>query len=152
MVRQFVKKTGMADNTATEVFTITTTNEAGSNDGGVWSLVFLGMACHGTLPAGDCSVIAVHATISRAMGAAGAGVSGAASGLGPAAANVSANNAGNKTVVNPSITLVETSEYISSIKFQVDLQGAVITTGEVYGMVELIYAGFTTPPVVTSAG
>src|SRR3990167_428502 len=47
IVRQFVKKLSIADNTATEFATITTTNETGNVDGGAYVAHFRGMVAHG---------------------------------------------------------------------------------------------------------
>ena len=152
MVRQWVQKTGMADDVATEVFTITTTNEAGDNDGGAYLCMFRGIAVHGGNAAGKGAIAGlVDVFFVRVMNADGAGVNSA---VAAGTVGTTANEAGGfKTISTASaMTVVETSEYVQSVLWDINVGGTDITTGEVYGMVELYYKGFTTAPVITSAG
>src|SRR3990167_1754265 len=73
VIRQFVKKTGIVDNTATEVFTITTTDEAASTDGGVYGVEVDVIAEHYGGPAGDNAVVAGKSRFARAMRSAATG-------------------------------------------------------------------------------
>lgn len=147
MIRQFIKKTGIADNVATEVATITTTNEAGNTDGGAWFANMKGMIHHVGGAAGENAVSGIDSYFSRAMGAAGAGASSVFSG-----GSVIATSDGTKTVVSVTFTVVEVSEYVLSLRLTADLGGAAITTASFFGMIDLFYNSFATPPVITSAG
>lgn len=150
MVRQFVQKTGIADNVATEFFTITTTNEAGANDGGSYMCMFDGLACHGILPAGVNSSSQAYMNFNRSMG--GDTSTGANSVLQVWALSAASSTPATKTIAAITFTVVETSEYVQSVRVQIDCSGAAVTTADICGMVELYYLGFTTPPVITSAG
>ena len=151
IVRQWVQRTGLQDNTATEIFTITTTNEAGDNDGGVYGVVVEGIACHGVGPTLEASAISYRGQFARALNGAGsAGNNGAVSAADASA--VGASTAATKSLAAVTMTVVETSEYVQSVRFTLDLNGTTVTTGSVYLMVSLTYAGFTTPPAIVSAG
>lgn len=151
MVRQFVKKTGLVDATTTTIFTITTTNEAGNNDGGVYACIFEGIVAHGTGPTLETSGMTVRSEFSRAVNGSGAAgnnstVTSVYSGT------VAASTAATKTIAGYTFTAVETSEYVVTGNVNLDISGATITTGDVAGLVTLYYFGFATPPVITSAG
>ena len=151
VIRQFVRKTAIADNSATEVFTITTTDETGSNDGGSYFVVIEGMATHGVGPTADTAVMGGQYLFGRALN--GAGTPGTNSAVVEGAETaVAASTAGTKTITTVTFTVVETSEYIVSVRVTIDLAGTTVTTGTWHGMVTLYYMGFTTPPVVTSIG
>jgi hypothetical protein len=150
VISKLVKRTGLADATATEVFTITTTNEAGANDAGVYYCEFVGLAAHGIGPTGETSVTELFAHWARAINQDGS--AGANSAVVLATTNLAASTAATKSVASVVITIVETSEYVQSVRFNVDISGTTITTADVVGMARLIYAGFTTPPVITSIG
>jgi hypothetical protein len=151
IVRQWVQRTGLQDNTATEIFTITTINETGDNDGGVYGVVFEGIVSHGDGPTLETSVLSFRAQFARGINGAGsAGNNGAVSESSESA--IGASTAATKSMAACTMTVVETSEYVQSVRFQVDCSGTTVTTASVHGMVSLTYAGFTTPPAIVSAG
>lgn len=149
--RQYVKKTGMVDNTATEFATITTTNESGSDDGGIFHAVFEGITAHGSASdSAETSTMGIRAQWARAINAAGAAGNNSAVASSTTTA-VAASTAATKTITTATITLVETSEYVQSVKATIDCAGSTVTTGEIYGWLTIYYVGFTSPPVITSA-
>jgi len=148
IIKQWIAKLGLVDNTATNVFTITTTNEAGSNDGGVFHCVFEGFAAHGVGPTIETSIMGYAGRFVRGVNGAGAAGNNSAVVVSPSTTAVGASTAATKSIVTVVMTVVETSEYVQTIQFQVDINGTTITTAEIYGMVTLYYAGFTTPPVI----
>ncbi len=152
IVRQFVKKTAIADNVATEVFTITTTNEAGSTDGGVYYAVFEGFVQHVGGSAGDNAIVGGRYSFVRAMTAAGVGQNSAVAEVGE---HTAAESEGGTTkglaAATPTVTVVETSEYVMSVKFQIDLDGNAVTNATVVGMVTVYYNSFLHAPSITSA-
>jgi hypothetical protein len=150
VIRQFVKKTSIADNVATEVFTITTTDEAASTDGGVYGVEVDVIAEHYGGPSGDNAVVAGKYRFARAMRSAATGQNSAVVEVGETAAAESEGGT-TKGIAAVTMTVVETSEFVQSVKFTVDLDGNAVTTARIMGMVQLIYDGFTTPPVITSA-
>lgn len=148
MVRQWVSKTGLADNVATNIFTVTTVNEAGNTDGGVYLCDFEGIVIHGEGSASEHAVQSAPAfRFVRAMGGDGAGANSVMAGGGTS----NASSGAEKTIVSAAATIVETSEYVQTVQFQVDIGGTAITTAKVMGMVTVTYYGFLTAPVVASA-
>jgi hypothetical protein len=149
MVKQWVQLSGMVDATATEIFTVTTVNEAGATDGGVWGAKFDGIGIHGAGSASENAVaVLMSQTFAKAMGNDGVGLA-ACTALDESSY---CSSGAEKTIVNFAWTVVETSEYVTSCRCTLDIGGTAITTGEVCGMVTLFYKGFTTAPVITSAG
>lgn len=151
MVRQWVKKTGIVDNTATEIFTITTTDEAGNNDGGVYYMVFEGIIVHVGGVAGDNAVLGLDWRFARAMRAAGTGQNSSAVNCDTGYVIAESEGGSTKGIATCVWTITETSEYVMSIKAQPNLDGSAVTTATIVGMVTLYYVGFTTAPVITSA-
>jgi hypothetical protein len=151
MVRQFVKLTGIADNTATTFATITTTNEAGNTDGGIFHCVFEGISAHGSANNSETSCMGIRTQFARAVNAAAAAGNNSAV-VASSTTAVAASTGGTKTITTTVMTVVETSEYLQSLQITIDCAGAAVTTGEIYGMITLYYVGFLTPPVVTSIG
>lgn len=150
VVTKMVFKTGIPDNTATTVFTITTTNETGSNDGGVYAVKLHGVVAHGSDSASaETSCKSFGAQFCRAINAAGSGMNSAVTeNLETASA---ASTSATKDLTTVTMTLVETSEYVTSVQILVDCTGTTVTTADVYFEVELVYIGFLTAPVIASA-
>lgn len=149
-VRAVIRKTAIADNSATNVFTITTTNETGSTDGGVYSVKVHGVVAHGSAnDSAETSCKSFGAQFCRAVNAAGSGTNSAVTeNLETASA---ASTTATKDLTTVTMTVVETSEYVQTIQFLVDCTGTTVTTADVTLMVELVYIGFLTPPVIASA-
>jgi hypothetical protein len=147
IVRKTVVRTGIADNTATEVGTITTVNEAGSTDGGAYTCFIKAAAFHNGLNSGDNAVMGGLYHFSRAQQAAGTGQLSAVVEAGETAAAESEGGT-TKGIATVTCTVTETSEYITSIKFTVDLDGTTITTAVVVAEIEVIWYGYLTPPVI----
>src|SRR3989304_1439793 len=112
IVRQFVKKTGIVDNTATEVFTISTTDETGSNDGGVYACWFHGIAQHAGGKAGDNAAVAFDARFTRAMKSAAVGQNTAVVEITAEGAAAESEGGTTKGIATVTMTVVETSEFV----------------------------------------
>jgi len=152
VVRQYVKLTGIANNTATEFATITTTNEAGDVDGGVYHCIFEGLVAHGSAASSTAtSCMGYRNQFARAIGK--VGTSGANSAVVSSSLTaVAASTVATKTIAGAVMTVVETSEYVMSLRIDMNMGGTTVTTGEIYGIISVYYAGFTTAPVITSIG
>jgi len=152
IVRQFVKKLSIPDNSATIFATITTTNETGDVDGGAYSAYFRGFVAHGlTTPASTVLASkAFSAVFTRVMRNTGVGANSAVSEAYETAS--AATDAATKDVSTATVTVAETSEYVQSLSILLDLTGTGVATGEIYGVIEVTYSGFTTPPIIQSAG
>lgn len=149
-IRKLISKTGIPDNSATNLFTITTVNESGSNDGGVYSVKLHGVVAHGSgSAASKVSCKSFGAQFCRAIDSAGVGANSAVTeNLETASA---APDAATKDVGTVTLTLVETSEYVNTAQILVDVTGSSPSTADVTFLVELVYIGFLTPPVIAVA-
>jgi len=149
IVRAVFEKTGIADNVLTAVFKITQTNEPGSTDGGAYS-VFM-HACIGHAAVNNASYVAaksITAQFSRAMAGTGSGVNSTVTEVVETAS--AATSAASRDIGTVTIDKSEVSEYEVQVKFQIDLTGSNIATAQVVVMVELVYTGFLTPPVLAA--
>jgi len=158
-ISQVVTKTSIADNSATAVFTITTTDGLGNIDGG-------GYACHVRALVGHSlnatasdfqAARSFQAHFARAMSTDGAqGNSSAVAEIAESASGVAyAGNASRRDIGTITMTTADTSEYVQTVSFTVDLTnpgaGGSIGTAEVIAEVDLIYYGFQVAPVIAVA-
>lgn len=151
MVRQWVKLTGIADATTTEFATVTTTNEAGDNDGGVYHAVFEGFVAHGYGPTLEASIMGLRFQVVRAINGAGA-AGGSSAVVESSKTAVATSTVATKSITSITTSVNETSEYVLSFRINADITGATVTTAAIFGMMTVYYAGFNTAPVITSAG
>lgn len=135
---------GLADNTATALFTITTTNEAGNTDGGVYACYVKGVAGHTGLSDGSPqSARAFAAHFTRAQAADGTGVNSAVT---EEYDDALADTGGGRTIDGIAMTVTETSEYVQTVNIAVDVSGASAATASIALEVTLVWYGFLTPP------
>lgn len=148
--RMFVK-TGISDNVATSVFTITTTNESGSTDAGGYACDVYAMIGHAVTDgaATNTAVKSFRAHFARAMEDGGTGVNSAVSEISETGS--AATTSLTRDISTVTMTVSETSEYVQAVQFQIDLTGSGVTTAQVICLVRLVYYGFTTPPVLAQA-
>lgn len=149
-IRSIIRKANISDNVATSLFTITTTNETGSNDAGTYSCLIKLNVCHGdNIATGAVAEKFGMYSFSRAMEGTGTGVNTAVNVIttGASAATTSAT----RDIGTITVTVTETSEYIMTVNVQVDLTGSAVATATVIADVELLYTTFTTPPIVAVA-
>jgi len=158
-ISQVVTKTSIADNSATAVFTITTTDGLGNIDGGGYAChvrALVGHTLHAT--ASDFQAAkSFQAPFARAMSTDGAqGNSSAVAEIAESASGVAyAGNTGRRDIGTITMTTADTSEYVQTVSFTVDLTnpgaGGSIGTAEVIAEVDLIYYGFQVAPVIAVA-
>lgn len=136
------------DNSATSVFRLSTTNESGSNDGGAYSVFVHALISHaGTPTTTDAAAKSFTAQFCRIMVAGGTGVSSAITeDIETASA---ASNALSRDIGTVTMTVTETSEYDIDVQFTVDGTGGAVSTLQVTCVVEIVWTGFTTPPVMS---
>lgn len=148
-VEGFFTADALADNVATDVFRVQTTNESGSNDGGVYAVFVEGLVAHaGTPTAANSAVLAFQAQFARAVkNDASVGVNSAVQEV--AESGSAATNSVSRDVGTVTMTVVENSEYQCDVQFQVDLTGSSVATATVVVWVRVVYYGFLTPPVLS---
>ena len=145
-----IHKTGIADSVATALFTVTTADEAGSNDGGAYLCRVSALIAHaGTSAATDAAAKAFAARFTRAMAGAG---SGALSAVTEDHDDTAADTtAATRSIGNVTLTVAETSEYQITASIQIDLTGTDVQTAQVVALVELFWTGFLTTPEIAPA-
>lgn len=149
-IRKVISVQNIADNTATAIFTITTTNEAGSLDAGIYSCTFRGVVGHAvTAGSGTLAAKSFSATFARVVDGSGAGyASSTVLEIGESAS--AADVAATRDIGAVTMTVVNDSAYQSTIKITIDLTGTAVALGYISGLVELNYLGFLTPPVINA--
>jgi hypothetical protein len=149
IVEAFFKLGSIADNTATSVFSITTTNETGDADGGTYSVYVHALITHaGASTPSNSASKSFMAHFTRAMRADGTnGTNSAVSEISESAS--AATTSATRDIDTVTMTVVETSEYLNVVKFLIDLTGSGVTVGLVHCYVRLVYQGFLTAPVLT---
>ncbi len=150
VIRQVFTKSGIAGNTATTVFTITTTNEGATGNAGNYACIVRGMVVHALGAfASSTATKSFVAHFCRAMASNGTGVNSAVSEI-----SVSASAASTPSIRDigaVTMAVVETSEFVQSVQFTIDATGSVPSSATVILDVELVWAGYTTPPVMAAA-
>ena len=142
------RKAGIADNVATAIFTVATTNEGGSGNGGAYSCKFRVLLGHATV-SGSSQGAAVYGeyVFSRVMVGGGTG-----SNSGVETIKQTASIATTSTIRDIGtviVTVAETSEFLSTVSVQVDLTGTSVSTTDAVVEAEMLYDPFTHPPVIT---
>lgn len=147
IIKKSIIKTGLSNGVALDLFTITTTNESGSNDGGAYSCKIKALVTHGsTTTSGASASIYGEWVFLRSMIGAGTGTNGAADTI--KLTSVVATNAASRTITGNAVWIVETTEYVQTIQFQPSFSGSGATTGTATIEIELMYDGFTTAPTI----
>jgi len=151
LIHKFVRKTGIASATTTTFATVTTTNEAGANDGGSYSVIVRGTVSHASAsPAtGACASRSFGATYTRSMGGAGAGVNSAVTEIWESASGASASATRDISAIT--MTVTESGEYVTNLRINITLTGTSPFEAEVTFLIELSYIGFLTAPVIAAA-
>jgi len=149
-VRHLLVRKQTVDVTATSVFTITTTNETGDNDGGAYSCFVFANIGHATAPtAAYVASKAFMAEFTRAQRNNGTGTNSAVTETVETAS--AATSSPNRDIGTVTMTVLETSEYVQDVQFYVQCTGTSGTNPFVTAWVVLIYSAFTTPPTLAAA-
>lgn len=145
-----VSKTGISDNTATPVLTITTANETGGNDGGAWVAHIFTLASAAATST-EINVVSVAVQASIAHTVAGNGAS-AVTSLDTWHTGTTAPIAGaSRDITTATITATDTSVYVVTVNITIDWTGLFATTGQCIMFVALEWTGFLTTPVIAAA-
>lgn len=138
-----------ASGVATLAWTITTTNETGDTDAGVYTCKFSGIVGNTAASnnAGDLSGIYFSSAFTRALDATGAlGSNGAVSEL--AETDSGMGGSSGRTTLGATMTTSEASEYATDVLIEVLCGGASSAAPVIYGEIEII-STFKTAPTVT---
>ncbi|KKN78282.1 hypothetical protein LCGC14_0351410 [marine sediment metagenome] len=143
VVRKHVALSGATDNSATNIFTITTADETGSADGGMYSVKVHLSAGEATAASGAVNTASMSLVVhwTRIMASAGTGANSVVSEISQSASA----NEGTGQITDILVTVTETSEFVQQVLVTVNTSGG---TADAFAMVELIYSDFTTPPSI----
>lgn len=137
-------------NTATGVFRITTTNEAGDADAGAWGCWVFALAARGYSSIANATAGMTHlCTFARAIRETGVTGNNSAV-LEVAQSAVAATDAAVRTITDVTVTLNEVDEYNVDVEYKVDIAGNNPQAPTVSCWVLLQYGTFTTPPMITA--
>jgi hypothetical protein len=144
-----IRKDTIADNTPTALFTITTQNEATAVRGGAYSCNVKALVTHiATSGAANNAAITYRGSFAREMIATGTGVSTAVE---DTFTGTSVQNAGGtRDIATVTMTIADTTEFIQTVSFTVDLSDTDVVTAEVTAFIEVLWTGFLTPPVIAA--
>lgn len=147
MVEETFVLTGIADNVATGVFRVETT-ETSVSDQGEYVVFVEALVGHGISTPSNTAVRGWAGVFARAMK--GSGTNGVNSAVSEVVETASAATAsGTRDIANITVTAVENSEFQVDVKFQIDLSGSGVLTGEVVCFVRLLWYGFAFEPVLS---
>jgi len=148
--RKVIIKKAIPDNSATSIARIETINETGSTDGGAYSVFIHAVVSHGASSgSGYVAAKSFTAQFSRVINSDGS--TGANSAVTEVVETSSAaTDAAVRDVATVTMTLVETSTYKNDIQLLVDTTGTSATTAEITMVIEIVYTGFLTAPIITS--
>ena len=153
MIKAWVYKGGLADNTATTVFTVNNIDGGGLADAGYYACKFKGIILHSlaSVASGHGAGRYYEGAFSKILNDGGdgdrvSGVTEIQDILNLAIAS------GVTDISNVTMTVVETSAYVTTVQFTIDVTGSGATTSSVEGEVTLIYRTFGSPPTIVSAG
>ena len=140
-------KTGISDNTATAIFTVTTADEDGA-DGGAWvaDLLILAGVDIGAA-SGQGAAKAQRALVTHAMNDI-AVVDTSVDTL--HTGTVADTSGGLATIDTITVTYVETSAYVTTVKLTINVSGF-FSSCQATVLVSLAWMGFSTAPVVAAA-
>ena len=143
VIRKHVALSGATDNSATNIFTITTTDETGSADGGMYSVHVQLTVGEAVAASGAVNTASVGLGVrwTRIMASAGTGANSAVIEIGETASA----NEGSGSISLVTVTVTETSEFIQQVLVVANTSGG---TFDAFCIVELIYSDFTTAPTI----
>ncbi len=138
----------IADNVATDVFRINTTDESGSADGGTYAVLVHALITHASgNTASNNAAKSFVAHFARAVrGAGDVGQNTAVLEISETAS--AATTTLQRDIGTVTMTVVENSEFQCDVQFQVDLTGAAVNTAAVHCFVQVVWQGFLTAPTV----
>lgn len=144
-----ITKSGIADNSATPIFTVTTTNESGSTDGGGFTCKVEALIGHAI--ASDATDLAIewNYSVFQRINTADGTDYGAIGEIYEGASTASTSATRDIGATTPSIAL--TSNTVTTFSIQTDLTGSGVTTAQVVCFVTLLWYGYLHAPVIAAA-
>lgn len=145
---RLVLTASLADNAASTLFTVTTPNPAGSNDGGTYACRVFLLASFANADGPTASAIASKSQEVMFTVANAASGTVARSAVVTMHTTARADPGGFTDLTDPVVTLNGVSNYVTQIQVTSDGQGVQIG-GRVTAIVELVYTNYITPPTIS---
>lgn len=147
---KFIPRKQTVDGTATAVFTITTSDETGDADAGSYTCFVLANIDHAAATTTSYAAAkGFFASFTRVTEKTGTGLNTAVTEIYESASV--ATDAPTRDIGTVTMTVTETSEYVQTVEFSVDVTGTSATNPFVTCWVLLLWGGFTTAPVIAAA-
>lgn len=143
-----VKSVPLDDNAATTLFTVTTPNPAGSNDGGTYACRVFFLASFANADNNTASAIASKSQEVMFTVANAASGTVARSAVVTMHTTARADPGGFTDLTDPVVTLNGVSNYITDVQVTSDGQGVLIG-GRMTAIIELVYTNYATAPVIS---
>lgn len=146
---RLVKSVSLSDNVATTLFTVTTTDEAGTNDGGTYACrVFLLASFTGSGSGGAAVAIASKSQEVMFTVANSAAGTVARSAVVTMHTTARADPGGFTDLTDPVVTLNGVSNFVTQVQVTSDGSG-VVSAGQMTAIIELVYTNYATAPVIS---
>lgn len=143
-------KTAIADNSATNILTVTTTDESGSTDGGSWALRLELEILHPSTASGSgASAEKYGEYLVRHLNIGAGTVTNSAVEVLKETTSIASASA-TRDIGTITVAITSTSNYIQTISLTVDTTGSGATTYRIAGFAKLIWSGYTTAPVMAA--
>jgi hypothetical protein len=149
VILKVVSKAGIADNSATAIFTVTTTNETGDADGGGFTCKVETMVGHAISPIATDLAIEWNYSVFQRINKADGTDYGALGEIYEGASTASASATRDIGATTPTITL--TSNTVTTFNLTIDLTGTGVDTASAVCLITLIWYGYSTSPTIASA-
>lgn len=143
-----VKSVSLADNAATTLFTVTTPDPAGSNDGGTYACRVFFLASFANADNNTASAIASKSQEVMFTVANAASGTVARSAVITMHTTARADPGGFTDLTDPVVTLNGVSNYVTDVQVTSDGQG-VLSSGRMTAIIELVYTNYATAPIIS---
>ncbi len=143
-----IRKTGIADNVATGIFSVTTPNPAGSNDGGAYTCRVFTTVTHLATATSTNAAVEANDTLFQAVGK-NDGTSATAIGE-ITEGGTSATDGATRSIGAVTPSLNAASAYQTDFRLTVDLTGTDVQTAEATCFIVLIWSGYGSAPVIAA--
>ena len=143
-----IKSVSLADNAATTLFTVTTPDPLGSNDGGTYACRVFFVASFANADGPTASAIASKSQEVMFTVANGSPGTVARSAVVTMHTTARADPGGFTDLTDPVVTLNGVSNYVTDVQVTSDGQG-VVGSGRMTAIIELVYSNYSTAPIIS---
>lgn len=143
-----IRKTGIADNSATGIFSVTTTNESGSNDGGAYTCRVYTTVTHLATATSTNAAVEYNDSVFQKVSKSDGTSATALGEITEAPSSATAGATRDIGAVTPALNAA--SNYQTDFRLTIDLTGTDPQTAEATCFIVLIWSGYSTAPVIAA--